>query len=208
MIELASFLPGSSPFDEMRHTRQDGSEYWSARDLQPRLGYGKWDRFVDTIERAKLAALNSGVDVESAFVQVVKLTGAGKLGDQRRYDFELSRFACYLTAMNGDPRKPEIAAAQAYFAVRTREAETSQTVALTGEAVKIEMTINALAELAHREHVVPTAARILAFQRWRKPRRGIETFVQLTIDLNLPGSEGGTMTIAAERKAIEGGGGR
>lgn len=57
--------------------------------------------------------------------------------------------------------------------------------------VRIEMTINALAELAHNEHVVPAAARILAFKRWRKPRKGIEAFVQLALDINLPGIEGG-----------------
>lgn len=59
-------------------------------------------------------------------------------------------------------------------------------------AVRIEMTINALAELAHNEHVVPAAARILAFKRWRKPRKGIEAFVQLALDVNLPGIDGTT----------------
>jgi prophage antirepressor-like protein len=70
--------------------------------------------------------------------------------------------------------------------------------------VRVEMTINALAELAHDEHVVPVAGRILAFKRWHKPRRGIEAFVQLSIDLNLPGIGGGT----TNTKALPEGGAR
>ena len=121
---MTEITPMFSPFDGMRHLDADG-EFWSARELQPVMGYSKWQDFQSAIERGKLAALNTGVDMESAFVQVAQLMGAHNLGDLRRYDYRLSRYACYLVAMNGDPRKPEIAAAQTYFAVRTREAETA-----------------------------------------------------------------------------------
>lgn len=124
MNKIQPFLPQSSPFDAIRRVRPDGSEYWLARELMVPLGYMRWDGFLPAIERATITAQNSGVDVPSAFAQVVKVRRDPKLGDQQRYDYELSRFACYLTAMNGDPRKSEIAAAQTYFALRTREAET------------------------------------------------------------------------------------
>ena len=109
----------ASPFDAIKQTRPDGTEFWSARDLMPMLGYSKWQDFESAIERAKLAAEVQGHDVETLFMGVHKKTGG-----RPQQDYELARFACYLVAMNGDPRKPEIAAAMAYFAVKTREAET------------------------------------------------------------------------------------
>lgn len=117
-------VPDSPSFDLLRQTRADGSEFWSARDLMGPLGYDRWENFAAAIERAKAAAQNQGIDAADAFPQVTQVRDAGNLGVQRRADVELSRFAAYLVAMNGDPRKPEIAAAQSYFAVKTRQAET------------------------------------------------------------------------------------
>lgn len=111
----------TSPFDNLKHTRVDGYEYWSARELMPLMGYGAdWRNLGTAIERAKLTALNTGEDVSSLFVDVTEKT-AGR----PREDVHLTRYAAYLTSMNGDPRKPETAAAQAYFAIKTREAEVS-----------------------------------------------------------------------------------
>ena len=109
----------TSPFDAIKLTRPDGSEYWSARDLMPMLGYDRWENFAAAVDRAKIAAEVQGHEVENLFRGVTK-KGAGR----PQQDYELARFACYLVAMNGDPRKTEIAAAMGYFAVRTREAET------------------------------------------------------------------------------------
>ncbi|UTN91521.1 antirepressor [Gordonia phage Periwinkle] len=110
---------GGSPFDAIRRTTPEGREYWSARDLMPLLGYDSWRRFADAVKRAKIAAQNSGHDVTSLFAGAVK-----KSDGRHAEDYHLARFACYLVAMSGDPRKPEVAAALSYFAVRTREAET------------------------------------------------------------------------------------
>lgn len=112
----------ASPFDAIRR-EDEGGEYWLARELMPLLGYSRWQTFEDAISRARISASVTGVDVEATFQQVSKVTGAGNLGEQVRSDYRLTRYGAYLIAMNGDPRKPEIAAAQTYFAVKTREAE-------------------------------------------------------------------------------------
>lgn len=115
--------PNGSPFDAVRRLRPDGSEFWSARDVQPLMGYIRWHKLRTPLTRAMAAAKNQGLDVNREFSQVSQVTRSGNLGNQTREDYELSRTAAYLLAMNGDPNKPEVAAAQAYFAVRTREAE-------------------------------------------------------------------------------------
>ena len=111
-----------SPFDQIKQVRADGSDFWSARDLMGALAYGKWQKFSGVIERAKTSARNQGAPIENNFTASGKVSGARGPAQE---DYELSRFACYLVAMNGDPRKPEVAAAQAYFAIRTREAEVA-----------------------------------------------------------------------------------
>lgn len=111
---------GSSVFDSLK---LDGQELWSARDLMPMLGYDKWQNFNASVDRAMYAAENAGVDVRANFTAASKV--AGQSGPGRR-DWHLTRYAAYLVAMNGDPRKPEIAAAQTYFAIKTREAEVAK----------------------------------------------------------------------------------
>lgn len=122
---------GGSPFDAIRRVRDDGSEFWSARDLMEAVAYDRWERFAGAIDRARLAAKNQGHDVDDLFRGAAK-----KSGGRPQADVELTRFAAYLVVMNGDPRKPEIAAAQQYFAVRTHEAETrAMAPALTDEQI-------------------------------------------------------------------------
>ncbi len=120
-MELAKRLV--SPFDSIRRVHESGAEYWSARELMPLLGYAKWERFDSAIQRAKLACQNSGINPEDQFPGAGKQIAFGKGAAQDVQDYHLTRYACYLVAMNGDPRKEQIAQAQTYFAVKTREAE-------------------------------------------------------------------------------------
>lgn len=120
MSELDVTNGRQSPFDNIRRMRSDGSEYWSARDLMPLMGYGTWERFRNPLDRAMTSARNQLDDVSQDFRRSAKNSATKPM-----VDFELSRFAAYLVAMNGDPNKPEVAAAQAYFAIRTRESETA-----------------------------------------------------------------------------------
>ncbi|MBD2492177.1 DNA-damage-inducible protein [Aulosira sp. FACHB-615] len=115
----------SSPFDQIKQVDSDGSEFWLATELLTLLGYQTWKRIRDTVERAKISAKNSGIDPLHHLVDVVQMAQIGTSQAFREVlkDFKLSRHACYLVAMNGDPRKSAIAAAQNYFAVKTREAE-------------------------------------------------------------------------------------
>jgi DNA-damage-inducible protein D len=116
----AELIPATSPFDAIRQVRADGSEFWSARDLMPLMGYSSWRNFTVPVERARQTAVNQGYDLASNFAGSRKISGT-KQGS----DFELTRFAAYLVAMNGDPNKSEVAAAQAYFATQTRKAEVA-----------------------------------------------------------------------------------
>lgn len=117
----------ASPFDAIRLVNEQSQEYWSARDLQEPLGYSRWENSEEMIQRAMIACQNSGQSAEDHFRETTKIVKAGATSKPVQ-DYHLSRYACYLTAMNGDPRKPEIAAAQTYFAIKTREAETVQAV--------------------------------------------------------------------------------
>ena len=117
-------------FESLKQNNEHGAEYWSARDLQPMLGYSQWRRFERAVDRAKASCATSGNNPEHHFAGACKPITGGKGAVQVVDDYRLSRFACYLIAQNGDPRTPEIAHAQKYFAVQAcRQALSDQATA-------------------------------------------------------------------------------
>jgi DNA-damage-inducible protein D len=130
-------------FEDFLHKTEDGIEFWLARDLQHLLGYGKWDNFQNVISKAKTACEISGQGISDHFADVGKMVEIGSGAQKEIDDVMLTRFACYLIAQNGDPRKEQIAFAQTYFAIQTRKAELIEQKILELERVQAR---NKLAE--------------------------------------------------------------
>lgn len=110
-------------FEKIKHINNNGIEFWYARELQSILGYKEWRNFSKVIDKAKVACKGSNHAVDSEFVDINKLVDIGANLQREIQDIVLSRYACYLIAMNGDSRKKIIALAQTYFAIQTRTQE-------------------------------------------------------------------------------------
>ncbi|MDO9288351.1 MAG: DNA damage-inducible protein D [Thermodesulfovibrionales bacterium] len=128
---------GSKSFEDQKKINEYGAEYWSAREIQPLLGYTQWRRFEDAIKRALTSCKQSGNEPSYHFAGVGKMIDIGKGGSREVTDYHLSRFACYLIAQNGDPRKPEIANAQKYFAIQARRQEITDVIAADIERLEL-----------------------------------------------------------------------
>jgi DNA-damage-inducible protein D len=115
----------TSKLDALRRIHSNGSEYWMARDIQPVLGYSRWENLKAVIEKGKAACESTGMEITDHFLDATKVVPSGSGAEIGSEDCFLSRYACYLIAMNGDSRKPEIGLAQSYFAVQTRRQERS-----------------------------------------------------------------------------------
>lgn len=116
-------MANQSLFDEYKLISENGSEYWSARDLYKILDYKKWDKFLNVIDKAKEVCKLSGFDTADHFPRVEKMIELGKNATRDIGDLQLSRYACYLIVQNADSSKPIVALGQTYFAVQTRKQE-------------------------------------------------------------------------------------
>lgn len=175
-----------SPFDAIRRTRPGGSEYWSARELMEAMKYDQWRNFETAIMKARVAAANQGYEAEHHIAGASKMVSVGSGATRAVDDWHLTRFGAYLVMMNGDPRKPEIAAAQAYFAVKTHEAEVAQ--AAPRELDEIEVAERWLAALREKKALEAQAAinaPLVAQAQTFRGADGLRTIPDLANDLKL-----------------------
>ncbi len=125
-IELK--LYSQKTFEDIKHLDENEKEYWFARELMTVLDYKSWDKFKSIINKAKISCQNSGLPIEECFSQLGKTSKMPNGGTKyvNDYDYILNRYACYLIAQNGSPRKKQIALAQTYFAIQTRKQEITE----------------------------------------------------------------------------------
>ncbi len=157
MSEIQSITQFEAQLDQIKILTLFG-EKWSARDLMPFAGYVDWRNWSKAINRAVASVNASGLNAADHFVGVNKLIEVGKGAQREVEDVELSRYACYILFQNADGAKPEVAAAQQYFAVKTRQAEVSPPQAPSGAELLALAVIEAQAVLAQRDETIAELA--------------------------------------------------
>lgn len=149
-----SIIPTSlhKDFESIKKMDEHGYEFWEARELMPLMGYERWDKFNQAIRRAKAACASANQAIPDHFRGAAKMVEIGSKTTRKVADYHLSRFACYLIAQNGDPRKPEIAFAQTYFAVQTRKQELYETLDDDGKRLFTRQQV-----ISHNKQLADTA---------------------------------------------------
>lgn len=168
----------TSELDKLRRTSKSGVEYWMGRDLQGLLGYSDWENFANVIQKAMTACERASVGIANHFRETREKVALGSGATGKRQTFFLSRYACYLIAMNGDPSKPAIALAQTYFAVQTRRQEIAdqateeqQRIDLRERLKKATKDLNSAAKQSGVQITgFSTTQGIAVFTEWAWPR--------------------------------------
>ena len=143
-MEKETIIKLNCTFEECAY-EQDGVEYWLARELQELLGYADWRNFLNAVDKARDSCKITGEAVSDHFVDVTKMVKIGSGAERKQDDIMLTRYACYLIAQNGDPKKEQIAFAQSYFAIQTRKQE------LLEERIQLMERLQAREKLAATE---------------------------------------------------------
>jgi len=139
-------------FESIKKIDGQGFEYWEARELMPLLGYKNWQDFHTALRRAQATCASTNQPMNDHFRGAPKMVEIGSKTKRKLLDYHLSRFACYLTAQNGDPRKPEIAFAQTYFAVQTRKQELLEAIDDDGKRLQTRRQV-----VTHNNRLFKTA---------------------------------------------------
>ena len=143
-MKKATIVRLNKSFEDSAY-EQDGIEYWLARELQILLGYTSWRNFINAVTKAKESCKTSREEILDHFVDVDKMVKIGSGAERKQDDIMLTRYACYLIAQNGDPKKEQIAFAQSYFAIQTRKQEILE------ERILLNERIHAREKLAETE---------------------------------------------------------
>src|ERR1041385_3056385 len=123
--------------ESVKRMSRKGGDYWLAREIQDTLGYAEWENFKGIVEKAIESCRSGGIDVRDHFLSTRKMVTVGSGARVEVEDYFLTRYACYLVAMNGDPAKPEVASAQQYFAVQTRLQELDRKELTDQERIRL-----------------------------------------------------------------------
>ena len=196
-MELHDIERRKLTLDDLAHIdAESGVEFWYARDIMEFLGYRRWENFAVAVERAKVSGNASRTAGQDHFREATKMIEAGKGAQRKVKDYKLTRYACYLIAQNGDPRKEEIAFAQSYFALQTRKQEL------------IEERMRALARIAIRGQLTDGAGFARIRSKGDAARFGGHTTADMKKRLGVKGSRPladhlPSVTLAAKQLATE-----
>lgn len=175
---------GASPFDQIRQTRPDGTEFWSARDLMVLMSYAAWQNFQSIVTKAWEGAKHVGLGDVEHFMEAHKVAASGPPAK----DVHLSRLACYLVTLAADEGKPRVAEAKLYFAVKTREAEVAPVRAVpqfpvpTSFAAALQLAATQALELEEKDRQIEDQRAALD---WAEPRAAyVDKYVDGAVDAN------------------------